>query len=284
MVFSPQLGLSLAPSCLPLVLLAAMAAVATKAPIFGDGRRQGPRCALALGAAVAQRCQRCRRSSKRPRRAKKRRQSAFDPIVEYKRVQEDPLGSWGFLEEDDFAQRIVSFAAVAFVPSLLLSVAVFPPSNEDGIFLPNMLAAFSYGVGLTMAVTFILLLRISSFVDPLNKNLKATSYVVEDSRSQRSLAGDGGYYMERRQKTSDEIQRDQLLGEYQTGPAMSRLRKYLLGAAAVSALGWIVGSVSGGEMSLREDEEDERKCGTRCIPGLMTDDTNIEMNGYRLFR
>ncbi|CAL1144099.1 unnamed protein product [Cladocopium goreaui] len=260
-----------------------------------------------------------------------------------------------FEEEDDFAQRIVSFAAVAFVPSLLLSVAVFPPSNEalifgrlvdlwglaetalgDGIFLPNMLAAFSYGVGLTMAVTFILLLRISSFVDPLNKNLKATSYVVEDSRSQRSLAGDGGYYsssaeeglvdeatsgngvldtfemlpratflpatryavasVERRQKTSDEIQRDQLLGEYQTGPAMSRLRKYLLGAAAVSALGWIVGSVSGGEMSLREDEEDERKCGTlvaaaaensigtRCIPGLMTDDTNIEMNGYRLFR
>lgn len=282
---------------------AAMAAVATKVPPSRGGttastasttwstastaspsRRQGPRCALALGAAVAQRCQRCRRSSKRPRRAKKRRQSAFDPIVEYKRVQEDPLGSWGFLEEDDFAQRIVSFAAVAFVPSLLLSVAVFPPSNEDGIFLPNMLAAFSYGVGLTMAVTFILLLRISSFVDPLNKNLKATSYVVEDSRSQRSLAGDGGYYMERRQKTSDEIQRDQLLGEYQTGPAMSRLRKYLLGAAAVSALGWIVGSVSGGEMSLREDEEDERKCGTRCIPGLMTDDTNIEMNGYRLFR
>jgi len=30
--------------------------------------------------------------------------------------------------------------------------------------------------------------------------------------------------VERRQKTSDEIQRDQLLGEYQTGPAMSRLR------------------------------------------------------------
>ncbi len=24
--------------------------------------------------------------------------------------------------------------------------------------------------------------------------------------------------------------------------------------------------------------------GTRCIPGLMTDDSNIEMNGYRLFR
>lgn len=281
---------------------AAMAAVATKVPPSRGSTTastasttwstastaspsQGPRCALALSAAaVAQRCQRCRRSSKLLRRAKKRRQSAFDPIVEYKRVQEDPLGSWGFLEEDDFARRIVSFAAVAFVPSLLLSVAVFPPSDEDGIFLPNMLAAFSYGVGLTMAVTFILLLRISSFVDPLNKNLKATSYVVEDSRSQRSLAGDGGYYMERRQKTSDEIQRDQLLGEYQTGPAMSRLRKYLLGAAAVSALGWIVGSVSGGEMSLREDEEDERKCGTRCIPGLMTDDTNIEMNGYRLFR
>lgn len=257
---------------------ATASASSTASPASASALGQGSRCALALAAAVAQ------RSFRAPRRAKKKRQSAFDPIVEYKRVQEDPLGSWGFLEEDEFTKRVVSFAAVAFVPSLLLSVAVFPPSDEDGVFLPNMLAAFSYGVGLTMAVTFILLLRISSFVDPLNKNLKATSYVVEDSRSQRSLAGDGGYYMERRQKTSDEIQRDQLLGEYQTGPAMSRLRKYLLGAAAVSALGWIVGSVSGGEMSLREDEEDERKCGTRCIPGLMTDDTNIEMNGYRLFR
>ena len=29
---------------------------------------------------------------------------------------------------------------------------------------------------------------------------------------------------ERRKKTNDEIQRDQLLGEYQTGPAMGRLR------------------------------------------------------------
>lgn len=215
---------------------------------------------------------------------KKRRASAFDPIVEYKRVQDDPLGSWGFLEEDEFTKRIVSFAAVAFVPSLLLSVAVFPPSDEDGIFLPNMVAAFSYGLGVCMAVTFILLLRISSFVDPLNKNLKATSYVVEDSRSQRSLAGDGGYYSERRKKTNDEIQRDQLLGEYQTGPAMGRLRKYLLGTACLSALGWILGGTSGGEMSLRDDEDEERKCGTRCIPGLMTDDSNIEMNGYRLFR
>lgn len=46
--------------------------------------------------------------------------------------------------------------------------------KKDGIFLPNMVAAFSYGLGVCMAVTFILLLRISSFVDPLNKNLKDT--------------------------------------------------------------------------------------------------------------
>ena len=60
---------------------------------------------------------------------------------------------------------------------ICLSTMSFPwflsLGSQDGIFLPNMLAAFSYGVGLTMAVTFILLLRISSFVDPLNKNLKA---------------------------------------------------------------------------------------------------------------
>ncbi|CAK9107779.1 unnamed protein product [Durusdinium trenchii] len=218
------------------------------------------------------------------RRAKpKRRESAFDPIAEYKRVQSDPLGSWGFLEEEEFAQRMASFTAVAFVPSILLSVTVFPPSDEEGIFLPNMLAAFAYGLGLTMAVSFLLLLRISSLLDPLNKGLKATSYLVEDSRNKRSLPGDGGYYSEVRQKTKEEVQRDQLLGEYQTNPAMGRLRKYLVGAAALSVLGWVLGSISGGEMSLNEDEEDERKCGTRCIPGLMTDDSGIQRNSYRLF-
>lgn len=34
---------------------------------------------------------------------------------------------------------------------------------------------------------------------------------------------------ERRKKTNDEIQRDQLLGEYQTGPAMGRLRCLVCG-------------------------------------------------------
>eukprot|EP00438_Fugacium_kawagutii_P014914 Skav233163 [mRNA] locus=scaffold1620:33763:37420:- [translate_table: standard] len=86
-----------------------------------------------------------------------------------------------------------------------------------------------------------------------------------------------------RKKTTDEIQRDQLLGEYQTGPAMARLRKYLLGAAALSALGWIVGSVSGGEM-LGAGNHWPLGAGSNCIPGLMTDDSNIEMNGYRFFR
>jgi len=39
-------------------------------------------------------------------------------------------------------------------------------------------------------------------------------------------------------------------GKHQTAPCPvgSNRGKYLLGAAAVSALGWIVGSVSGGEM------------------------------------
>ena len=67
-------------------------------------------------------------------------------------------------------------------PSIFLQnemwVSVNPkqhPSAQEGIFVPNMLAAFAYAVGLTMAVAFILLLRISSFVDPLNKNLKARS-------------------------------------------------------------------------------------------------------------
>ncbi|CAK9090177.1 Uncharacterized protein SCF082_LOCUS42537 [Durusdinium trenchii] len=154
---------------------------------------------------------------------------------------------------------MASFTAVAFVPSILLSVTVFPPSDEEGIFLPNMLAAFAYGLGLTMAVSFLLLLRISSLLDPLNKGLKATSYLVEDSRNKRSLPGDGGYYSEVRQKTKEEVQRDQLLGEYQTNPAMGRLRKYLVGAAALSVLGWVLGSISGGEMSLNEEWRDERR-------------------------
>ena len=45
-------------------------------------------------------------------------------------------------EEDEFTKRIVSFAAVAFVPSLLLSVAVFPPSDEDWASVPHIFPRF----------------------------------------------------------------------------------------------------------------------------------------------
>ena len=37
--------------------------------------------------------------------------------------------------------------------------------------------------------------------------------------------------------------------------------KYLLGSIALSLLGWTLGSFSGGEMSLREEEEEEPRCG-----------------------
>ena len=35
--------------------------------------------------------------------------------------------------------------------------------------------------------------------------------------------------------------------------------KYLVGAAALSVLGWVLGSISGGEMSLNEEWRDERR-------------------------
>ncbi|CAJ1390546.1 unnamed protein product [Effrenium voratum] len=127
--------------------------------------------------------------------------------------------SWGFLEDDEFAKKMLGFSSVSFLISLVLSTTVFPVSNEEGILLPNMAAAFCYALGLGMATTFVLLLRVSSFVDPLNKNLKARSFIVEDRRDPNTRRASGSV-----QKSTDEIQRDKLLGEYQTGPAMARLR------------------------------------------------------------
>ncbi|CAJ1459872.1 unnamed protein product [Effrenium voratum] len=250
----------------------------------GSLARQGRRiaaCSTVCGLVWSARARRVLRAKK------KRQETPYDPIVEYRRVQEDPIGSWGFLEDDEFAKKMLGFSSVSFLISLVLSTTVFPVSNEEGILLPNMAAAFCYALGLGMATTFVLLLRVSSFVDPLNKNLKARSFIVEDRRdpnTRRAFSpGDGGFYSERVQKSTDEIQRDKLLGEYQTGPAMARLRKYLLGAFGLSVLGWVSGSFTGGEMGIREDADEEFACGSRCIPGLMTDDTRIQRNGYRLF-
>ena len=216
---------------------------------------------------------------------KQREKTEFDPIEEYRRVQEDPIGSWGFLDDGEFATRIVTCSAVAFLPALLLTTVVFPPADEEGIVFENMVASFSYAFALSLSFTFLLLLRVGGLLDPLNKNLLAKSYVVEDSRdqrSQRSLLGTGGYYAEVRTKPEDERQRDKLLGEYTTAPAMARLRKYLLGAIALAALGWTVGALSGAEMRQNlEREEEEQACGVGCIPGFeTTDDTLVKRSSW----
>ena len=214
----------------------------------------------------------------RQAKKKKRAKTEFDPIVEYRRVQEDPIGSWSFLEDGEFATRVMTFSAVAFLPSLLLTTVVFPLVDEEGIILENMVAAFFYGFAIALTCTFLLLLRIGALLDPLNKNLLAKSYIVEDSRDQRSQRsfspGDGGYYAVKRVKPEDERQRDKLLGEYTTAPAMGRLRKYVVGSLALLALGWTGGALSGAEMSREmEQEQDEQACGIGCIPGFETDDS-----------
>jgi len=216
-----------------------------------------------------------------PRHAKKKRQATeFDPIIEYKRVQEDPIGSWSFLEDGEFATRILGVAGVAFLPSLLLTTIVYPPTDEEGVIFQNMFASFAYAFAIASAVTFLLLLRIGGLLDPLNKNLLAKSYVVEDSRDSRQRGsmspGDGGFYSEVRTKPEDERQRDKLLGEYTTAPAMTRLRKYLVGSIACLAVGWVGGGFSGAEMRAdMEPEEEEGACGFGCIPGVEQDDASI---------
>eukprot|EP00439_Symbiodinium_sp_Y106_P084651 s662_g26.t1 len=221
-------------------------------------------------------------------RRKKREETEFDPIVEYRRVQEDPIGALSFLEDGEFATRVLACSAAAFLPALLLTTIVFPPADEDGIIFQNMIASFFYAIALAFFFTFLLLLRIGGLLDPLNKNLLAKSYIVEDSRDQKSQRnfgpGDGGYYSEVRVKPEDERQRDKLLGEYTTAPAMARLRKYLLGSIALLALGWTGGALSGAEM--RQDlerEEEEGACGSGCIPGFDVDDATLVKRSSWIF-
>ena len=232
--------------------------------------------ALAASAIIAFRGSRRVRGLVLRRAKKKREETEFDPIVEYRRVQEDPIGSWGFLEDGEFASRILACAAGSFLPGLLLTTLVYPLADQDGVIVENMVASFFYAVAISLTFTFLVLLRIGGLLDPLNKNLLAKSYIVEDSRDQRSQRsfspGDGGYYAVERVKPEAELKRDQLLGQYETAPAMARLRKYLVGSMALLALGWTAGALSGAEMRRDfEPEEDEQACGVGCIPGFETD-------------
>jgi len=212
----------------------------------------------------------------------------FEPVSEYRALKEDTLASWGFLNDQDFALRVLAVFAVGLVPGVAFGVAVFPAQNEDGeLLVRNIAAASLLGAFLALCLLLAVVFRLAGQWDSVNKLLQRKRYFVEYDPTKKLDygSGSGGAYSFTQTKAQKDVDRDRLLAQYETEPVVSRLRVYLVGtlAATVSAF---AGSVSvGGEIGLAKEEEEEEEdeesqlyyrakkteCKAGCLPGLETD-------------
>uniref|UniRef100_A0A7S4STS9 Uncharacterized protein n=1 Tax=Alexandrium monilatum TaxID=311494 RepID=A0A7S4STS9_9DINO len=214
----------------------------------------------------------------------------FEPVAEYRALKDDMLSSWGFLGDQDFAIRALAVFIAGLVPGISFGAAVFPLRSEETgeLLVRNTVAASLLGAFLALCLLLAVIYRLAGQWDSVNKLLQRRAYYVEYDPTKKMDygSGSGGAYSFKQAKSEKEMERDRLLAEYETEPAVSRLRVYLLGtlAAAGSA---IAGSLSvGGEIGLaREEEEEEEEdevsamfykgkktvCKEGCIPGLEKD-------------
>mmetsp|Transcript_18460 Transcript_18460/g.50688 ORF Transcript_18460/g.50688 Transcript_18460/m.50688 type:complete len:312 (+) Transcript_18460:59-994(+) len=223
-------------------------------------------CTLAAGELLARRGRRSRRRSRAPPRvlasakakAQTERPEDFEPVSEYRVLKEDFIGGWGALVDEELAVRLLGLFGAGLLPGLSLASAVFPVTRpETGELLPrNVAASGLFGAGLSMLVVVAVLVYILGQWDTVHKALLKTSYVVE-GRSPDQRFSDGGFYSYVQEKSEQTLRRDRLLAAYSTEPVLGRVRRYLIGGLAATALMWTGGSLVGGEFVQEEPPEQE---------------------------
>lgn len=188
----------------------------------------------------------------------------FEPIAEYNELRDNVIGSWGFLADNEFAMRLAGVFVPLFLLALVITSGVYPPvDEEDGeLLVRNIFASGLFASVVGLIVVFVVLLAIALQWDRVNKVLLQRSFTVE-GRSMDQSSGDGGYYGYDQVKTDKDARRDKLLSNYETEPALRRVRFYLLGTAVATAAAWVGGSAVCGEMRMappiEEGEEKEQQ-------------------------
>ncbi|CAE8596305.1 unnamed protein product [Polarella glacialis] len=206
----------------------------------------------------------------------------IDPTKEYQALQEDALGSWGFLSDDEWRSRVLLLSAASIVIGTGLTSVVYPPvDGESGeVSVRNVVADILFGSGIGSVLVISVLLFLGSKLSGVNKMLQQKSFILE-SNSQEN-APSGGFYTTEQKKSQESVRKDRLVATYSTEPALARLRVSLgiafLGSAAV----WAAGTTVGGDLTMaaQEDEEETadgdpgaeniRRCKGGCLPGVGT--------------
>jgi hypothetical protein len=215
----------------------------------------------------------------------------FEPINVYKKLKADFIGAWGSLGDGDFALRLFGIFVVGLVPGAYFGNLVFQTDDpETGQLVPINAAAAAL-VASTIGFSFLLMiLVVLAFKwDEVNKLLQRSQYVVEYDPTQKMDfgSGSGGAYSYNQVKTQEDIDRDRLLANYETEPAIGRIRVYLLATLPAIATS-LAGSATLGEIRKAAPEKEEegdnvalvdgawkfvpkqkkKVCGTGCVPGL----------------
>jgi len=191
----------------------------------------------------------------------------FEPIAEFKAIKENPVGSWGFLDDMDFAKRTATLFAAAFLVGAVFMSWVFPPLDASvGLVVKNLLADafFAAGIGAVVVVTAILYM--GQQWSNVDRALRKEKFTVEYDPTAKMdyTSGPGGAYSYEQVKTTKAAQRDRLIAEYDVEPALTRVRSYLAASLLASLAMPALGSSMGAEMNMAPPEDPTTdKCKTK---------------------
>jgi len=181
------------------------------------------------------------------------------PVEEYRRIKEDPIASWGLLDDTAWLLRLSSIAGAVFVASLPITAGVYPLTSETGELLPQNLASSAlFASALSMLAVFSLMLILTGQWNQLRQRLLQKTYIVEDATGQKR--GTGGFYSFSKTKSEVEQRKDLLLAENVADPALNRAKAYLLGSIGGCLVAAAAAANAGGEFRMA-------KSGERMEPG-----------------
>eukprot|EP00929_Paragymnodinium_shiwhaense_P059182 TRINITY_DN29633_c0_g2_i1.p1 TRINITY_DN29633_c0_g2~~TRINITY_DN29633_c0_g2_i1.p1 ORF type:complete len:336 (-),score=86.40 TRINITY_DN29633_c0_g2_i1:276-1283(-) len=187
-------------------------------------------------------------------------QENFEPIAEFRAIRDNTVGSWGFLDDEEFAIRIVTVFGGAFVPGLAFMSAVFPfTDTAGGLALKNVVADFFFAAFISSVAVLGVLLYMAQQWSTVDKALRKEKYTVEYDPTAKMdyTSGPGGAYSYQQVKSQKAVQRDRLIAEYDVEPALNRLRTFLAASVVAVLVMPAVGSSMGAEMKLAPPEEEE---------------------------
>lgn len=173
----------------------------------------------------------------------------------YEKLKDDGFWANALLEEEELLKRFAVVTAVLFLAAFSLTASIYPiiVEYDDGtdVVWSNLGAASAYGLGLVGIGLVALIGRLGEPWANVQRDLSLKEIYVEADE------GQGSFDTYSLPKSKEELKRDRLLVSYEVGPAMERIRKYLLITLLATVAAWGIGFYIGGDVQPYEEVEEK---------------------------